>query len=125
MNTAADTDYKALQQQNAELNLRVADLTHQLEQLKRMIFGSRSERFVPAVPENPAQLSLGLDSPLVEQQPQTQQISYDRTVKTPVTKAENPNLNGRNALPPHLRREEIVIQPDDLPQGAVCIGNEV
>ncbi len=129
MNTAADTDYKALyeasQQQNTELDLRLTELSHQLDQLRQLIFGSRSERFVPAVPENPAQLSLGLDPQVVEQQPQPQQIVYDRAIKTPVTKADNPNLNGRNALPAHLRREEIVIQPDDLPPGAVCIGSEI
>lgn len=136
MSTAADTDYKSLYeaslqligqqtQLNAELNLRLTELNLQLEQLKRMIFGSRSERFVPALPQNPAQLSLGLDPQLVEPQPQTQAIAYDRTIKTPVTKVENPALNGRGALPVHLRREEIVIQPEGLPDGAICIGSDI
>lgn len=136
MSTAADTDYKTLYEaslqliaqqshQISTLDVHITELSHQIAQLRQMIFGSRNERFVPAVPENPAQLSLGLDPQVVEQQPQTQQVAYDRTIKTPVTKADNPNLNGRNALPAHLRREEIIIQPDDLPPGAVCIGSEI
>lgn len=136
MSTAADTDYKSLyeaslqliaqqSQQISKLDVHITELSHQIAQLRQMIFGSRSERFVPAVPQNPAQLSLGLDPQVVEPQPQTQAIAYDRTVKTPVTKAENPALNGRGALPAHLRREEIVIQPEGLPEGAVCIGSEI
>jgi hypothetical protein len=37
-------------------------LRHELEQLKRMIFGAKQERFVPGNPTDPAQLSMGLNA---------------------------------------------------------------
>ena len=39
-----------LQQENAALKGQVAQLTFQLEQIKRLIYGAKSERFVPADP---------------------------------------------------------------------------
>lgn len=128
MHSADDIDYKALyeasQQQNTELDVRLTDLSHQLDQLKRMIFGSRSERFVAAHPTNPEQLSLGLDTEVIAATAQTQQIAYERQVEAPPA-PKNQNHNGRNALPEHLRREEILLQPDGITEGAVCIGSEV
>src|SRR5215210_1003878 len=61
---AEHIDYKVLYQQAQEENGRLrgtnASLTHQLEQFKKMIFGSKSERFV-AVDDKAANLQLRLD----------------------------------------------------------------
>ncbi len=38
------------QQENEALKAQVAQLTYQLEQLKRMVYGAKSERFVPTDP---------------------------------------------------------------------------
>ena len=58
-------DYKALYEQqfeaNNQLQIEFIQLKQQLEQLKKMIFGSRQERFV-AADVNPAQLSLGIQA---------------------------------------------------------------
>ncbi len=49
-------DYRTLYEQKADevaqLNYKIASLTHQLDQLKKMIFGSRHERFVPSVTDD-------------------------------------------------------------------------
>lgn len=58
-------EYDALMARNSEGEAELADLRaenlyfkQELAQLKRMIFGSRNERFIQ---EDPGQLSLGLD----------------------------------------------------------------
>ena len=59
METARETLSKqALIAQNVALSQQVSQLKFELEQLKRVVFGSKSERFVPSPPAE--QLSLGL-----------------------------------------------------------------
>jgi hypothetical protein len=54
---ATHTDYKALY---GESQLVITQLRHELDQLKKMIFGSRQERFIPGQSTDPIQLSMGL-----------------------------------------------------------------
>jgi transposase len=65
MQVAADLDYRVLYEQKSaafdQLQLEQLHLRQQLDQLKKMIFGSRQERFV-ASDVNPAQLSLGIQA---------------------------------------------------------------
>src|SRR3954462_14503402 len=102
------TNYKALYEQqsaaNKELQLAVASLTHQLHQLQKMIFGSKSERFVPAAADT-AQLSLGLEAATIVECKITDatRVSYIRT-KTELTDNTPKTHPGRMKLPEHLRR---------------------
>ena len=57
----AHIDYKALYEQS---QLDVLQLRQELDQLKKMIFGARHERFVADV-AHPAQLAMGLESEVV------------------------------------------------------------
>jgi transposase len=95
------------------------DLRFQLDQLRRNIFGHKSERFVP---ENPAQLSLdfclGEEVPVV---PQKEEIAYTRLKKE--KKAATPNV--RLAIPAHLPRVIEIIEPENLPEGSKKIGEEI
>src|SRR5690349_12946786 len=91
---------------NVELRGEVEELKHQLHQLTRMIFGAKSERFVPAVPNE--QLSLGLDTaPTPLPEVVKEDISYSRAKKktgqVPI---------GRQPLPAHLERRRILIEPE-------------
>ena len=56
MQPAAAADYKSLYEQS---QLRIVALEQQLQQLQKMIFGSRHERFVPSSTNDP-QLSLDI-----------------------------------------------------------------
>lgn len=124
----ASTDYKAMYEQsqalNASLQLQMLQLSQQLAQLQKMIFGSRHERFVPEDPTHP-QLSLDLmaeptNSALISA---TQQISYTRNTVSVVSKPlEHP---GRMKLPDSLRREEILIEPSADTTGCKKIGEEI
>ena len=127
------TNYKALYEQqsaaNKELQLAVASLTHQLHQLQRMIFGSRSERFAPAAAADTAasaQLSLELEADTIAQCKITDatKVAYIRT-KAGLTESPPKAHPGRMKLPEHLRREIILLQPDMDVTGLRKIGDEV
>ena len=92
-------------------------LKQELEKLKKLIFGSKSERFIPS---DSSQLSLditGVDQPTNESQ--TEDISYTRS------KADKKNGHARMELPAHLHREEVVIEPAEDVSEAVKIGEVI
>lgn len=93
-------------------------LKSELAQLKRYIFGQRRERFIP---KSNDQLPLDLDIDTKENiQVETERIEYvrrKRNVKiTP---------HGRNEIPSHLPRNEIIIEPEERSSESKCIGKEV
>ena len=93
-------------------------LKTQLSELQRMIFGSRSERFVPMTD---GQIDLFTGTALSEQaKVQKQEISYTRTVGT--KKKQKPI---RTEIPSHLPRVEEVIEPSEIEPGSKKIGEEI
>ena len=109
--TISKQEYQALLAYKDE----VSYLTHQLAELKRLIFGSKSERFIaPTV--DPQQGSL-FEMPMTEpvEKPQ-QEITYKRD------KPEGKKHPLRAELPDHLPRIDEVIEPQNLPAGAKKIG---
>ena len=127
MQAAAANDYKELyessEKRNAASELRITKLESELAQLKKMIFGSRQERFVP-LPSTHPQLSLGIEpEPVATSVVSTQKISYTRTN---IVVDQQPLLHpGRMKLPENLRREEIIIEPAGDLTGCKMMGEEV
>jgi len=105
-------------QQYKELQAENLYLKQELAQLKRMIFGSKSERFIPA---DTGQLSLEMDIP-EQTQPEieTEELSYTR--KKPSKEKVSPV---RMPLPSHLPRKEHIIEPEVSTEGAKKIGEEI
>ncbi len=94
------------------------ELKGQLAELKRLIFGRKSERFMAS---DSAQTSLfATASPPDEQAPTVQSVTYPREVK-----AKEKRKPVRALLPAHLPREEEVIEPADWAAGMIKIGEEV
>jgi transposase len=94
-------------------------LKQELTQLKRMIFGAKSERFVPQPLE---QLTLGLITPEEKKpEPKTETVTYNRTKEEP-TKTIG---HARTSLPAHLPRVETIIEPEGDLTGAKKIGEEI
>ncbi len=119
-------EFNLLKKEKVELSAKVSDLTiellyykHELAQLKRMIFGSKSERFVPATS---GQLSLELN---VEQESAPEQETESITYTRKKPKDPNKNVPVRLPLPGHLHREEHVIEPEEVTSGAKKIGEVV
>lgn len=125
---AEHIDYKVLYEQfKEETDYTIASLKHEIAQLKKMIFGSKSERFVATDDKatNP-QLSLGLDAETVAACKITDatKVSYIRT-KTEVTENKPKAHPGRMKLPEHLRRETTILLPQTDVTGLKKIGDEV
>jgi len=126
METTQALDYKALyEQERAEkeaLQFAVATLRHELDQLKKMIFGSKHERFLGAA--NSSQLTLDLAMEVMAASATTETVIKEVTVTQPLPK--KPFVHpGRSALPAHLRREEIILEPEFIPEGSRKIGEEI
>jgi transposase len=103
----------------AEYNQLVSDnkwLHEQLAQLKRLIFGAKSERFIDGQP-SAGQLSL---FPVQEDVKPAgkEEITYQREKK-------EKNKPVRKELPAHLPRREEIIEPENIPDGAKKIGESV
>jgi len=109
--------------QYQELQQKYDLLVHELAQLKRLIFGRKSERFTLAGSE-PGQLQLdfGLEAaPQREEEKKTTVAACERSKKKPV----KINLHGRGPLPASLPRQDIIIEPEEDTSGMKYIGDEV
>jgi transposase len=94
-------------------------LKTELANLKRMLFGSKSERFLPAIDGQEQLLFNDVES--IELDVKQEEINYTRTKATVKTKKHQ----GRLPLPKHLPRVECVIEPIENTEGLVCIGKEI
>ncbi|MEI6143352.1 MAG: IS66 family transposase [Mariniphaga sp.] len=118
---------ETLEQQNERLKKGISErdsmiekLTNELYALRRRLFGHSSERFVP---DDPNQLSLAFEG--LESLPEEQEITAQETVITYKRKKEDKKQPIRKAIPDSIRREEVVIEPENIPEGAIKIGEEV
>jgi transposase len=122
----AHIDYKNLyfleQKTSADLRVEIAALTFELSNLKRLIYGTKAEKF------NPQQAITTLTPTLFPLDPVTT-ITEKFTKEVTVTKKDKTKTevvhNGRNPLPTSLRRVEIILEPVQNIDGLQKIGEEV
>lgn len=110
--TISKAEYEQLIAARAE----VASLKFQLAELKRMIFGAKSERFIGATNDQPTLFEIPATQTI--NQPK-EEISYTRN------KPQEKKQPLRMELPAHLPRRDEVIEPTDLPLGAKKIGEAI
>jgi transposase len=117
VNESAITDKDSAIQ---KLTQDVAYLSFQNDQLRRLIFGSKRERFIPQ--EHPSQPQLPFEaetiSKVVKEEQEKIRLEYERKK----VKKEHP---GRMPLPSHLPVNEIVLEPSEDTTNMICIGQEV
>lgn len=115
------TELQQKEEQLLQSEEKLKYLQYELDQLKRMIFGTKRERFVSNIPVE--QLPIPFDNEeiaVVEPIAEVEQISYKREkVKS------KPKHPGRLDFPAHLPVEEIIIQPEESVEGLTFIGNEI
>ena len=102
--TVSRAEYEAaIRQKQGQIDA----LRHELDQLKRLIFAAKSERFVPTAPP-PEQMALWQQEKTKEQQqdePLQKKISYERR------KTKRKPHPGRTPLPEHLPVRQIRVEP--------------
>jgi len=116
----APATYEALLAAYQGLQAQIFLLTEELSRLKRLIAGSKRERFIAI--ENSQQIALGL-IPEADEDPntvQTEEVTYTRHKPKPKF-----TPHGRNPLPAHLPRKEIIIEPQQDTSNMKRIGEEV
>lgn len=104
--------------ENKELRREIFQLRQEMDQLRKLIFGQKHERFIPD--SNINQLSLfASDAPTIDSAAiaEKQHIEYDR--KAP---KKHP---GRTELPEHLPVKEVVIEPEEDTTGMKRMGEEI
>jgi transposase len=110
----AKTQEKQLQNSESEVKW----LTHQLEQLRRMLFGSKSERFEG----DTNQMKIEFEEYATEEEKKDETlvketITYQREKKSK-------KHNGRNPLPENLKIVEHIIEPEEDTSEMKKIGEE-
>jgi transposase/vacuolar-type H+-ATPase subunit H len=115
------TKQQLLQSEEAAKQLEEKNkfLQFQYDQLRRMMFGAKRERFIANIDVN--QLTLPFDvpeQPVLEQPTET--IEYTRKKTN-----SRENHHGRLELPSHLPVEEIHLEPEQDTTGLKCIGQEI
>ena len=112
--------FKSLEEQIAYLEKENESLRSQLDAIRRLVFGKRSERFVK---EDPNQLKLDF-----QQGEPVRQVVEDVRKVIPAKKskpAEPKKQPVRQPISPELPRQTEVVEPENIPTGAKQIGEEV
>lgn len=111
---------KKLEAENQQQRIDLAYYRQELEQLKRMIFGSKSERFTKETNTN--QLSIfeekSVSSPLKSEK---EAVFYTRTKPKKI----KPKGHSRPKIAEHIPRQVEYIEPEEDVSGAKKIGEEI
>ena len=115
----------ALKKEHEDLQSKYAYLQFEYNELKRLVFGSKSERF--STENNAAQLKL-LENvqelleiqgePVIEEESNEEKYHDKRTEYEKIKPS-------RNRIPDHFKREDIIIEPDQDISGWVNIGKQI
>jgi transposase len=104
---------------NKQLLDQVTQLTFELGEMKRLLFGRSSERFIPADTGNPAQLDLAL----LMQEAAAKPVKEEVVMVKKKGSASKPT--GRQPLPAHLERRDTILEPEVDTTGLEKIGEAV
>jgi transposase len=128
LQVSRSNDINSLSKEELVLQVRnlqdqVLNFQHQLALLQKMVFGPRSERFKLAAEVPKEQLSLGITAEAIAEAEvkKTTIKEHDRTR----VKLEAKKHPGRTPLPSSLRREEIIIEPQEDVSGLTRLEDEV
>ena len=98
-----------------ELEGKYQQVVHELQWLKRQLFGQKSERFIP----DDSQLSLDLNIPQTPQVVSEEQVSYTRH------KVQKKSGHSRMDMPTNLPFDDIHLEPQEDIGNAEKIGEEI
>ena len=110
--------YEQEKKEKESLKVEVMKLQLQLHKLTQIVFGGKSERFIP----NPAQLTLDIKTEAVAATSNISQAKKIEYIKTGTPKKRD--LSGLSLYMEHLDHVYETREPENLPEGAIKIGEE-
>jgi len=123
---SAAMDYKSLYEESlltiAAKEEQISTLNFELDKFRKYLFGSKSEKF-PLKNIDVHQVSLFDLGTTEEQQEAFSEQVEAKKVKKPAKKRAKGT--GRMALPEHLRRQTIIIEPEEDVSDCVVIGEDI
>ena len=123
-NTFLRSDNTKLQTDNKQLQTKLEKLSDELLYLRRTLFGRSSERFIKEDP-NQLQFDFGGVLQLEEEKAYLKEIVKKSGLSKSSEAQSTKGHPVRKPLPEHLERRQEIIEPDNLPEGAKCIGQEI
>lgn len=120
INLALQSENAELRKTNSELEGQVNHLKVRIDQLLRLLYGKKSEKLPAQNPDSFTGLLFAEEDIAV-----VEQTVESKSVAAHTRKVKKDPVSLRYEFPDHLRREEVVIEPSDIPEGAVKIGEEV
>jgi len=121
VNHELKSQYSNLESEKSHLENLVLKMDHELRQLRRMVFGQSSERYIKADPD---QLRLDFNGELQLEQ-EREYLRVQTSAKTSPASKPVKAHPVRKPLPEGLERREEIIEPASLPEGSRYIGDEV
>ncbi len=113
-----ESERQNLESNNRQLKSENQYLQFRIDQLNRLIFGAKRERFISNQKlGDQLELPFEVEEKAAESE-KVEQITYTRK------KQSRKNHPGRIPLPDHLPVEEIILEPDEDTTGLKCIGKE-
>lgn len=119
-NQITEEKFQASEEKLQASEEKIKYLEFQINELRRLIFGAKRERFISNAAVN--QLTLPFE---VEEAPATEKASEQEQITYTREKVKRVNHPGRIDFPSHLPVVEIPIEPTESTEGLVCIGQEV
>ena len=130
MHSSETIDYKELYEQSQKENLLLREefkqlraindgLVHRLEQLLKLSFGSKSERYL-GTEQTPGQLRLGLIEEVVIEVTLPAPVSLEKAKQATAITEKKKHF----VIPESIVDEIQEIHPDVIPEGSKCTGSD-
>ena len=120
-------DYAELLDTAKKFESRINYMQFEIDQMKRLLFGAKRERFIPEADDKQMTLPFDVEAEDEEKtgEQEGEQEQEQQTITYTKTKTKRENHPGRLPLPEHLPVKEIIIEPEEDTTGMKCIGKEV
>ncbi len=111
--------------ENKRKDKQIAALKFRLSELERLVFGSKRERYVPAVADEQLDLGFQEDTSLLAPPVEQEQAQANGKASKQASRNDYHHHPGRRTLPTHLPVQEIIVEPEQSIEGLAKLGQDI